>query len=238
MPDIRQEIDDIREAIEAAIDHRQANTWTTVVAKIVEFDKEKMTGKLQPLVKSTVLKPGGGTERVSLPQLEDVPIQFSQGGPTMLTHPVKKDDEVVVQVGARMIDNWHEKGDEQDHTSIRSQDLSDTFFFTGPRSKPKAKAVKGGVDDKASQLRSLNAEHHYQLHAGEGDKGSDAKGLQEFTKKDIKNLASENHASEVGKVHSTNAGQQVQTSAGKIVTAASEQASHTAKKYYINSSSK
>ena len=124
MPDIRQEIDDIREAIEAAIDHRQANTWTTVVAKVVEFDKEKMTGKLQPLVKSTVLKPGGATERVSLPQLEDVPIQFSQGGPTMLTHPVKKDDEVVVQVGARMIDNWHEKGDEQDHTSIRSQDLS------------------------------------------------------------------------------------------------------------------
>ena len=63
MPDIRQQIDDIREAIEAAIDHRQANTWTTVVAKVVEFDKEKMTGKLQPLVKSTVLKPGGETER-------------------------------------------------------------------------------------------------------------------------------------------------------------------------------
>ena len=39
-------------------------------------------------------------------------------------------------------------------------------------------------------------------------------------------------------MHSTNAGQQVQTSAGKIVTAASEQSSHTAKKYYINSSSK
>ena len=36
MPDIRHEIDDIREAIEAAIDHRQANTWTTVVAKVVE----------------------------------------------------------------------------------------------------------------------------------------------------------------------------------------------------------
>jgi hypothetical protein len=236
MADVREFFSDVREAIDAALDHRQAHTFGTMVAKIVEFDKEKLTGKLQPLIKSTVVKHDGTTERVSFPQLEDVPINFSQGGPTILTHPVKKDDEVMVQVGARMIDNWHEKGDEQDHNAVRAQDLSDTFFFTGPRSKPNAKKLKGGADDKASQLRSLNAEHHYQLHAGEGDSGKDAKGLQEFTKKDIKNLASENHASQVGKVHSTQAGQQVQTSAGKIVTAASEQSSHTASKYYINSS--
>jgi hypothetical protein len=151
MMDIRERIDDFREMIEAAMDHRQTQMWTNMPVRIESYDAEKQTVKMTPLIKATVRDPEGKITRVELPQLEDVPVQFAGGGGATMTFPIKKGDEGIALFSSRSIDAWHQSGGIQQQTAARMHDLSDGFFVPGIRSQPRR--LKN-VSASSVQLRS------------------------------------------------------------------------------------
>lgn len=150
--DIREPIDDFREMIEAALDHRQSQMWTSLPVRIESYDAEKQTVKMLPTVKASVRNAESGKmERIELPQIEDVPVQFAGGGGATMTWPIKKGDEGIAVFSARSFDAWHQSGGTQQQTSARMHDLSDGFFIPGVRAQ--TRKLKN-VSASAVQLRS------------------------------------------------------------------------------------
>ncbi len=150
--DIREMIDDHREMIEAAMDHRQTQMWTALPVRIEAYDAEKQTVKMTSVIKATTRDAETGKlERVELPNMEDVPVQFTGGGGATLTFPIKKGDEGIAIFSSRSIDAWHQSGGTQQQTSARMHDLSDAMFIPGIRSQ--TRKLKN-VSSSSVQLRS------------------------------------------------------------------------------------
>ncbi len=123
----------IREAVNAAL----ANLWTALPCEVVEYDSEAVTVNVQPLIKIPVHLPDGEIETVELPMLLDVPVMFPCAGGFTITHPIKKDDECLVNFADRNIDLWWQSGGIQTPFDTRKHDLSDGFAFFRPQSQAK-----------------------------------------------------------------------------------------------------
>lgn len=151
MADVRERIEHLPEAIEAAIDARQAEMWTAVPVMVESYDSAKGTIVAQPTVKSTIRKSDGKLERVQLPLLQDCPVQFPGGGGHTMTFPIKKGDECIAIISNRSIDQWHQSGGVQQQTSARMHDLSDAMIIPGIRSQPRKLT---NVSTNSVQLRT------------------------------------------------------------------------------------
>lgn len=241
--DIRQVLDDFREMIQAATDAQQAKIMTALPIKFEEYDAKKQTAKVKPLVKTTIMKPDGKTEKKEYPTLEDTPVYFPSGGREdqgqsgqgggpvsagqggsqakkgfMMTYPIKKGDEGIAIFSARTIDHWHDKGDVQEQGTARMHDLADAMILPGIKSKPRAEEVEGGTDEQKAQFRSVDGKHKYGIH--EDDEG----GLEQDTESHIKSNAKKNVETTAGEMHSTKSKQMTrdiekveQTTAGKAI---------------------
>lgn len=215
--DVRYTLDDFRELIQAATSARQAQIMTALPIKFEEYDAKKQTAKVKPLVKSTVMKPDGKTEKKEYPSLADTPVYFPSGGREdqgsgqsgggaasasqsgqgskkgyMMTYPIKKGDEGIAIFSCRTIDGWHDKGDVQDQGTARMHDLADAMIMPGIKSRPRAEEVEGGTHEEKAQFRSVDGKHKYGIH--EDDNG----GLESDTEANIKSNAKKNIESEAG----------------------------------------
>jgi hypothetical protein len=151
--DIRENIDDVRDALDALIDHRQAQMWTALPVRFEEWDSEKNTAKVQPLIKVTRRKDDGSQERVELPQLEDAPVHFMSGGGATMTFPIKKGDTGLAIFSSRSIDQWHQSGNVEQQISARMHDLSDGWIIPGGHALPK---VPKNISKDSTQMRVDN----------------------------------------------------------------------------------
>jgi len=139
--DRRELGNDIVEALLAAMEGWQANVWTALPGKVIDFDPTDSTCSIQCTVQMQRTLPSGEQEWISITPLVKCPLVFLNGGGALITYPVKEGDEALVVFGSRCIDGWWQTGQVSPQVEIRMHDLSDGFVIVGPRSK--AKAVSG-----------------------------------------------------------------------------------------------
>ena len=130
---VGERLQDDQETQQRAIENKTDNLRVAMPGKIVDFDAEKQTATVQPLIKEYVQG-----EWLSLPKLLDVPCIFPRAGGYCLTFPVKPDDEVLVILNDMCLDSWWQSGGEQNQLEIRRHDLSDAVCYFGLTSVPKA----------------------------------------------------------------------------------------------------
>jgi hypothetical protein len=246
MSDQREVIDDYREMVEAAIDAKQSRIFTAIPVKISEFDKKKLTAKVQPLIKTTIREVDGTVKKKDFPEIQDAPVYFpgggredqGQGGQSgastqagggsqkkkgyMFTLPLKEGDECIGIVSCRTIDQWYEQADVQEQGDARMHNPSDMMILPGVRSKPRAEEVEGGVDDKKAQFRSADNKHKYSVDEDMSGEGGGLSGetdahVKYNAKKNIEHEAGENQTRTTGKVETATAGKAIIKKAPKVI---------------------
>lgn len=117
--------------------------WTGFPVIVTE-DSDGFTVKCRPTHKYTRVDKDGTVTEKEMPEMQDVPICFTQGGGTksgdkgyILTMPVKKDDEGLVVISNRCLDGWWENGGIQSLMHTRHHNLSDAMYIPGLRSRPR-----------------------------------------------------------------------------------------------------
>jgi hypothetical protein len=226
MSDAREVIDDFREMIEAALDARQSRIYTAIPIQFEEFDKKEQVAKIKPMIKVTVRNADGKVEKKEFPRIEEAPVYFPSGGREdqqgqggqggqaqtldgggqkkklgyMMTFPIKKGDEGIGIVSCRTLDFWHKESGEQEQGIARMHDPTDMMILPGVKSRPRAKEVEGGVDDKHAQFRAVNGKHDMGI-----DEDEDEGGLRHNTKAHFKAEVSKNHESNIGETWTTKA---------------------------------
>lgn len=156
-------------AIRAHIQGSRLDTHTSLPGIVQSFDAGKQTAVVRPAVQRFFR--GQGFK--PLPQLFDVPIQFPRGGGFVLTFPVAKGDECIIQFAERAIDNWHAKGGVQEPSEFRTHDLSDACAIVGVSSLPN---VVQDFNGSAVELRSLDGKAVVSIDSSGNIKASAADG--------------------------------------------------------------
>lgn len=124
------------QVIRSAITQGVADVRVGMPARVVSFDPVSQTASVKPALSDQVIQPDGSTTVVSIPILQDVPVQFPGGGGFAETFPVAKDDECWLTFADRSIDIWSQRGGEVDPQSDRRHDLNDPVAIMGVRSQP------------------------------------------------------------------------------------------------------
>jgi hypothetical protein len=117
----------------------QAGLWTALPCIVQNFYGQKVDA--QPAINGIKRAKDGTTSSIQLPLLLDCPVLWQGGGGMTATFPIEKDDECLVIIASRCIDQWYEKGGVQDSPELRMHDLSDGFALVGLRSVPRAFTV-------------------------------------------------------------------------------------------------
>lgn len=133
--DQRERNCDLEEAVRAALDGRQAVTWTSLPGIIVSYDPATLTASVQLSVKISIRAADGSFTWQEIAPCLDVPVQWPQGGNVVFTFPLAAGDEVLVQFCSRCLDGWFSGGDVQIPSEPRFHDLSDAVIIPGIRSQ-------------------------------------------------------------------------------------------------------
>lgn len=107
-----------------AMDHALANLHTATIAKITKVDAQ--TVNCIPVVARVV-----NDQAIQLPEFQDVPPLFLQGGGSYLAHPVAVGDYCLLIFTERCFDQWYGGGDFIRPTDARMHDYSDGFAIVG-----------------------------------------------------------------------------------------------------------
>lgn len=163
--DPRERANDYEEGIQAALDGRQAQMWTTMPGIVLSFNAVAMTASVQIAIQAKKQLDDGTWVDIAISNLVDCPVVFPSGGGFTLTFPVSEGDECLVFIASRCIDNWWYLGPGANHAprpqaEMRMHDLSDGFILVGPRSQPR---VLSGVSTTTTQLRSDDGAMYVEL---------------------------------------------------------------------------
>lgn len=132
----------------AQIEDFQRYLHTGLPAKVVSWQKDKQTVTLKPMIQIIDVD---GTF-LTIPDLQDVLVQYPRGGGFVLTFPITEGDECFISFSERCIDAWWESGNLGLPLSTRMHDLSDGFAHFGFSSLPN---ITKNVDSDAIALRSV-----------------------------------------------------------------------------------
>lgn len=146
---------DDEECLRRLAESKTDNLRVAMPGKIIDFDEEKQTATVQPLIKEYVRD-----KWESLPQLLDVPCFFPRAGGYCLTFPVKPDDEVIILFNDMCLDAWWQSGGEQTQLETRRHDLSDAMCFFGITSVPKAVTE---YSTNSVMLRNEDKDSYYEI---------------------------------------------------------------------------
>ncbi len=158
---------DGEEMIRAALDDFKSGLWTSAPGIVKSYNAEKQTISVQLSVKTSQRMPDGSVKQVSIPVLQDVPVQFPGGGGHSMTFPVKPGDECLVNFSCRNPDAWQQSGGEQAPVDAGTHSLSHGFAMLGFRSNPEAAKRVGGGDADAVTIRSDDGQTVISLKGGE-----------------------------------------------------------------------
>jgi len=153
--DVGQRIGDEEEQLRRMMENAGANTRVAMPGEIVDFDAEKQTATVQPLIKEKVQG-----EWEQLPQLLDVPVFFPRAGGYCLTFPVKEGDECLIIFNDMCLDAWWQSGGIQNQLEMRRHDLSDAMALLGITSVPKAVT---DYSEDSMQLRNEEQDAYFEI---------------------------------------------------------------------------
>ena len=123
----------LTKVLHTAIDNALKNTHTAIPGIVIEFDPEEQRITAQVAINRIV----SGVP-VKIAPLLDIPIVIPSVGAFHITLPIAVGDECLLIFSERSIDNWFEKGGNQDPIEYRFHDISDGFALIGINSKPNA----------------------------------------------------------------------------------------------------
>lgn len=158
----------LQEYVLSIIDRRQAEMFAVMPVRVTK-DSDGHTVSLQPLIKRVQKMPDGSTKTVEFPVITDAPVQFSSGGGTTFTHPVKESDEGLALISTLAFDNWHQEGGIQNQSSAKSGALTNAIYLAGIRSTPRK---INNISTTTAQLRSDDGKHYSEIHPKDGIKHS------------------------------------------------------------------
>ncbi len=164
--DPRERFQDLRVAISAALDGRQAQIWTCLPAFIVAYDAVRQTAQVQVTIGMQTIDPLSNTSNpiiINIQPISDCPVVFPHGGGYSLTFPIQPGDECLLHVSSRCIDGWWGQGGIVQQGDLRMHDLSDCFVSVGPRSLPN---VLSAVSTNTVQLRSDDGQAYVEIAGG------------------------------------------------------------------------
>lgn len=138
------------ELLRMVLDSLQTRMWSAVPGIIQSVAENGQSCHVQPVWTLKFTQKDGTVSDVQMPLLQDCPIQWLGGGGVTVTVPVAKDDECLVILCNRSIDDWWSQGGVQTPTAIQMHNLSDGFCLPGVRSQPRA----FDVDLTQAQIRS------------------------------------------------------------------------------------
>lgn len=136
MVDRRESIAEQLTALEAMLDGRQGQIWTTMPGILQSYDAEKITCTVQTAIQCQVRDPQGAWTWKTIPILVDCPVGFQRGGGFGFVFPLVEGDEGMVHFCSRCIDAWWQNGGVQPQAELRMHDLSDGMFVPGVCSQP------------------------------------------------------------------------------------------------------
>lgn len=154
---------DLEEALRIAVESHMSDMHLALPVRVLK-DSDGKTVSIRPTIKATQTMPDGTTKQIDYPDLEAL-VQFSGGGGTTFTHPIKGEDEGIAIFSSRSFANWREMGGTQPQVDGRQSDLSDAMFIPGIRSKPRD---LGTINTEAAEMRSDDGKHSMSLHPKNG----------------------------------------------------------------------
>lgn len=131
---------------------------TCLPGKIVEFNPENQTAKVQLLIKR-IFKNGTIDD---LPPLINVIVWQPKAGNYFITFPIKPGDECLVLFSERSLDNWFKSGQAKAPTNFRMHSFSDAICLVGMSSEPN---VITEYDTDNFQIRNADKDQTFTFFA-------------------------------------------------------------------------
>lgn len=151
---IAERVSDGNEAIKRNNEALSNNIRVCMPAIVVSFNAAKQTISAQPAIREKRIDTAtGAADWVTLPVLEDVPVQYPKGGGCGFTFPLAPGDEVMLVFADLCIDSWFTFGGIQNWNDRRRHNLSDAFAIPGVSSQPN---VIEGFNSTAAEIRTLD----------------------------------------------------------------------------------
>lgn len=144
--------------IRQGIRNYMKDVHTCLPGKIVEFNAQNQTAKVQLLIRR-IFK---GNNEKDIPALINVPVWQPKVSGFSITLPIKPDDECLVVFSERSIDNWFKSGGIQTPTDFRLHSYSDAICLVGMSSEPN---VIQNYDVDNLQIRNSDNDLHISLKA-------------------------------------------------------------------------
>ena len=133
------------ETINTIIDNRLLDVHTSIPAIVQSFDASNGRVDVQPALRRK-LSTG---DYIDIPIISGVPVMYPQSQDSIVSFPLKKDDEVLLVFSERSVDSWKNTGGVVDPLERRKFDLSDAFAIPIGRSQP--------VDSSKLQIKHKDA---------------------------------------------------------------------------------
>lgn len=113
-----------RENVAVQAQAERESTWGEMTGTVVGFNPENQTITVQP-----DYKPTHAGKKVSMPELQEVPVRFPRSGGFVMTSPVKAGDKVTLRPQMRSSEQYHTGGEYESISDSRSFSLSDMEAF-------------------------------------------------------------------------------------------------------------
>jgi Phage protein Gp138 N-terminal domain len=177
--DQRERTEDRLESLKVALDGRQAQMWTSLPAKVLEYNSTDMTVRCKATIPVRIQNQDGSYTWKDIPDLPDVPVCFPRAGGFVITFPILPGDPVLVVFSSRCIDGWWASnpdvsGPQSKPYEMRMHDLSDGFAIPGPFSRPEAQGINPSTtnleirDEGGTTFLQITPDGHINLIAPTG----------------------------------------------------------------------
>lgn len=120
------------EGFRALAESERRETLTTITGTVVSYDKARQKAVIKPSLSQTI-----GGQKISAPDLREVPVSHPRAGGVIAHSPLKPGDGVILHVASRSLDNAVEGDGSMDHHPGRMHDLSDAIATPAAISKAK-----------------------------------------------------------------------------------------------------
>lgn len=125
-------------------------------ARVVSYDRTTQTAVVQPVIRGRYRTPEGESATYRMPQIAGVPVAFPAGGGFSITWDLAVDDEVLLAICERSLDEWKAQGgDDVTARDRRRFDLSDAVAIPGLRSpgSPLVQVQDGAMVIAGAEIR-------------------------------------------------------------------------------------
>lgn len=119
------------ELFRRAVDARLAETFVSVPAEVVTYDRATQTATLQPMVKRLVPDADGILQEESFPQIKNVPVIFPRSKTHHAHFPLSPGDSIGIVFTDRSMASWRSTGLQSSPGDARVHALSTPYAIPG-----------------------------------------------------------------------------------------------------------